>query len=146
MDTSCEHTDTHTRIHLRMPWYINCGNLSFYSGFHGLQYSNFHLSTIYLFIIKIVPRPLIRTLRETFCWAEIHELWPKSHKIFFVQCPTNDWKTSRIEQDGRHFAHVKFKCTWWRHQLEIFSALLAFCEVTKSGDAELWCLFGSAPE
>ena len=47
-------------------------------------------------------------------------------------------------------------CTWWRHQMEIFSALLAFCKrnspaiggfpYTKASDAELWCFIWSAPE
>ena len=46
--------------------------------------------------------------------------------------------------------------TWWRHQMETFSALLAFgCGVfaghrwiprTKASDAELWCFLWSAPE
>ena len=47
--------------------------------------------------------------------------------------------------------------TWWRHQMEIFSALLALCAgnspVTgelgprrKASDAELWCFLWSAPE
>ena len=53
--------------------------------------------------------------------------------------------------------------TWWRHQMEAFSALLAFCAgnspVTgefpvcdrwipriKANDAELWCFLWSAPE
>ena len=45
--------------------------------------------------------------------------------------------------------------TWWRHQMETFLALLAFCvgihrspvnSLTKASDAELWCFLLSAPE
>ena len=46
--------------------------------------------------------------------------------------------------------------TWWRHQMETFSALLAICAGkfsgrrwiprTKASDAELWCFLWSAPE
>ena len=46
--------------------------------------------------------------------------------------------------------------SWWRHQMETFSALLALCEwgeftghrwipPTKASDAELWCFLWSAP-
>ena len=42
------------------------------------------------------------------------------------------------------------KMTWWRHQMETFSALLALCAgkspVTKASDAELWCFLWYAPE
>ena len=48
--------------------------------------------------------------------------------------------------------------SWWRHQIETFSALLAICEgnppvtgnrwipLTKASDAELWCFLRSALE
>ena len=38
------------------------------------------------------------------------------------------------------------KNTWWRHQMETFSALLALCVGSSpvTGDAELWCFFRSA--
>ena len=41
--------------------------------------------------------------------------------------------------------------SWWRHQMETFSALLALCGPrwiphTKVSDAELWCFLWSAPE
>ena len=42
--------------------------------------------------------------------------------------------------------------TWWRHQMEIFSVLLAICAGhqwtphTKASDAKLWCFLWSAPE
>ena len=43
--------------------------------------------------------------------------------------------------------------TWWRHQMETFSALLAICvgkslvigEFPSHSDAELWCFLWSAP-
>ena len=42
--------------------------------------------------------------------------------------------------------------TWWRHQMETVSALLALCAgndrwipLTKASDAELWCFLWSAP-
>ena len=44
------------------------------------------------------------------------------------------------------------KWTWWRHQMETFSALLAICvgnspgTRTKASDAELWCFLSSASE
>ena len=46
--------------------------------------------------------------------------------------------------------------TWWRHQMETFSALMAICmgnspvpgqfDRTKTSDAELWCFLWLAPE
>ena len=43
--------------------------------------------------------------------------------------------------------------TWWRHQMETFSLLLALCEgnhptplATKASGVELWCFLWSAPE
>ena len=37
--------------------------------------------------------------------------------------------------------------TWWRHQMETFSALLAICAGrTKASDAELWCFLRFSPE
>ena len=40
--------------------------------------------------------------------------------------------------------------SWWRHQMETFSALLVVCHRliphTKASDAELWCFIWSAPE
>ena len=46
--------------------------------------------------------------------------------------------------------------TWWRHQMEIFSALLAFCvgnsavtgwfPLTKASDVDLWRFLWLAPE
>ena len=47
------------------------------------------------------------------------------------------------------------KPTWWCHQMETFSALLALCAGnsparwiprTKASDTELWCFLWSAPE
>ena len=38
---------------------------------------------------------------------------------------------------------------WWCHQIETFSALIAFCggnSFTKASDAEVWCFLWSAPE
>ena len=45
------------------------------------------------------------------------------------------------------------KLSWWRHQMETFSALLALCAgnsprwnpLTKASDAELWCFLSSGP-
>ena len=38
------------------------------------------------------------------------------------------------------------KYSWWRHQMETFSALLALCEGNPPvTDAELWCFLWSAP-
>ena len=37
-----------------------------------------------------------------------------------------------------------FCSSWWRHQMEKFSELLAFW--AKASDAELWCFLWSAPE
>ena len=49
-----------------------------------------------------------------------------------------------------------WKETWWRHQMETFSALLAICAgnspvpgefpAQRAGDAELWCFLWSVPE
>ena len=47
-----------------------------------------------------------------------------------------------------------FGVTWWRHQMEPFSALLALCAGNSPvpvisrhvSDAELWCFLWSAPE
>ena len=51
-----------------------------------------------------------------------------------------------------HFINHFISQSWWRHQMETFSALLALCEgnspvigqwipLTKASDAELWCFF-----
>ena len=46
-----------------------------------------------------------------------------------------------------HVSHMKIAHSWWRHQMETCSALLALCEGhrwilrTKASDAELWCFF-----
>ena len=45
-----------------------------------------------------------------------------------------------------------FPLSWWRHQMESFSALLALyagnspVPATKASDAELWCFLSSTPE
>ena len=55
-----------------------------------------------------------------------------------------------------NYIHGLFRCIWWRHQMETFSALLAICAgkftgdrgipCTKAGDAELGCFLWFAPE
>ena len=48
-------------------------------------------------------------------------------------------------------ASMSYVVTWWRHQMETFSLLLALVRgihrspVTKASDAELWCFLWSAP-
>ena len=52
--------------------------------------------------------------------------------------------------------NVVWPTTWWRHQMETFSPLLAICAgnspvspgipCTKASDAELWCFLWSASE
>ena len=50
---------------------------------------------------------------------------------------------------------IEYRSPWWRHEMETFSALLAFCwgftghrwiSLTKASGAELWCFLWSAPE
>ena len=66
-------------------------------------------------------------------------------------CDVQDWYwLNKITLSSR------LQNTWWRHQMETFSALLAICAGeftghrwiprTKASDAELWCFIWSAPE
>ena len=85
-----------------------------------------------------------------------------------IQIPWNNnmWNSIRISLhiDQWSFIHITNRSqisTWWRHQMETFSALLALCEgdspvigefphrwipLTKANDAKLWCFLWSAPE
>ena len=57
-----------------------------------------------------------------------------------------------IDSDGvSSLWFLLLHAAWWRHQMEIFSALLALCEgywwipLTKASDAELWYFLWNVP-
>ena len=51
---------------------------------------------------------------------------------------------------GRGYSVSAYILSWWRHQVETFSALLALCHrcisLTKTSNAELWCFVWCAPK
>ena len=59
-----------------------------------------------------------------------------------------DWTSTDVVMRGTtHAFHPVY--TWWRHQMETFSTLLAghrWIPLTKASDAELWCFLWSSPE
>ena len=61
--------------------------------------------------------------------------------------------TAQHFPDPNDHLHHSYTCTWWRKQMETFSALLAFCgeftghwwiPLTKASGAELWMFLWSA--
>ena len=83
----------------------------------------------------------------------IHFYGLASNELFINQS-SNLWK-SRFKP---FFYDFNIVCTWWRHQMETFSALPGYCFLcgefivhrwiprTKASDAELWCFPSSLPE
>ena len=63
------------------------------------------------------------------------------------------WYGSFVCPDSTYTQRHGKEHTWWHHQMETFSALLALCEGNplvdsphKGSDAELWCFLWSVPE
>ena len=89
--------------------------------------------------------------------ALFSNLWCLTNKLI-VHTVTDDTLFRFIfvvDADGDWEPVLKsaYLSTWWRHQMEIFSALLALCEgsppvvsLTKASDAELWCFLWCVPE
>ena len=63
-----------------------------------------------------------------------------SYFIWYISVPVDNDKWT-VYNDR----HISFAITWWRHQMETFSELLALCAgwipLTMASDAELWCFF-----
>ena len=68
---------------------------------------------------------------------------------------SNQCKQGATRLPLNHATHLKRNASWWRHQMETFSTLLAMCgeftgprwiPCTKASDTELWCFLWSAPE
>ena len=68
-----------------------------------------------------------------------------AHLIFDIFLYSRNSRIKRV-----HYCEARLLClrkSWWRHQMETFSALLALWNpLTKASDAELWCFLWSAPE
>ena len=59
------------------------------------------------------------------------------------------WYGSFVCPDSTYTQRHGKEHTWWHHQMETFSALLALCEGNppyKGSDAELWCILWSVLE
>ena len=98
---------------------------------------------------------------RTISWlAHAMVCWRTAASHYLNQCwriINCGWKTLTKEQFHKcsRYPFVKW-FSWWRHQMETFSALLAICArnspvpgefpQTKASDAELWYLLWSAPE
>ena len=76
-----------------------------------------------------------------------YQVWGQSHVQYVQKCH----ETKCIRDEGMNVRQF----TWWRHQMETVSALLAICAGnsparwilrTKASDAGLWCFLWSAPE
>ena len=100
-----------------------------------------------------LPNPTLKTETETA--VEITKLCPRRPCVDLTR-----WRLVMliyISGLGQHFCQKRIiKCDlqnvgyfvpWWRHKMETFSALLAFCAgnllVTMASDAELWCFLWS---
>ena len=101
------------------------------------------------------------------------------HRWFCIWLPNTQYTGVEVRLDGHwskivtidssaikeniprnmHSVYILRKFSWWRHQMETFSALLALCAGnlrgihrprwiprTKASDGELWCFLWSAPE
>ena len=80
---------------------------------------------------------IVSQLMQMLCWCRLfHSWWP-----FFLPFT--------IYHQFYNFSPG----SWWRHQMETFSALLSLCagnspvnSPQKASDAERWCVLWSAPE
>ena len=68
---------------------------------------------------------------------------------------TCDFNTLGVKNFITSSSQLRTLETWWRHEMDTFSTLLALCEgnlpvtggfLWKASDAELWCFLWSAPE
>ena len=83
------------------------------------------------------------------CWAF------RKTRHYRNSYPLDQMATTFVDEIFKHIfvnenITISLDESWWRHQMEIFSALLAICAgnspVTNASDAELWCFLWSAPE
>ena len=95
------------------------------------------------YLLKIISFQFVSSylfINACIIWVKPHRVgpgfpWAKRHKYF----ASSEFMSLAI--------WVFF--SWWRHQIETFSALLAIYAViplTMASGAELWCFHGSAPE
>ena len=135
-------------IDLRLSWVRN-----FWYSFHCIYLSGclLHISNICMPNLKESPRVIPNTL-----------MW--SLAIITISC-TDLYISSSVKENALEFIRLAFmyhamtalvSFSWWRHQMETFSAQLAICAGeltgppwiphTKASDAELWCFLWSASE
>ena len=123
--------------------------------------------TVNLYTTRIL---IIKTYRPNVCSVDHKISYSKESHIYvsyhpFLDCdfpcafPARTHYSTLRENNlagvGREVATTDIVCyiiiiTWWRHQMEIFFALMVLCRRwisrTKASDAELWCFLLSAPE
>ena len=59
---------------------------------------------------------------KKFCWKGVKEALIQS---CFWSAPQGTWSIAMMDATGKH--RTGYPKTWWRHQMETFSALLAIC-------------------
>ena len=87
----------------------------------------------------------IKAPRHWPLWEEILR-WPVNcpHKGPVTRKNASVWW--RHHDNGNYVIHELLHISWWRHQMETFSALLVLCaENSLASGAELWCFLWSAP-
>ena len=102
-----------------------------------------------------------QTFSNAFSWMKIYEFRLKFHWSLFPNVQLIIlmiyWRKIYASLDlselmqNRHHSTANTLGSWWRHQMETFSPLLAICAGlrwiphTKASDAEFWCFLWSAP-
>ena len=74
------------------------------------------------YVIKCLPKSpclMFQWLPLTNCCATVRRLWPMPSRTV---C---EWIHRTVL--GGHWSSTRTEKSWWRHQMEIFSALLALC-------------------
>ena len=110
--------------------------------------------------------PLVFLLTHTPYWIVYFSVLTNSWLFYSIYFSTNinsfekkRW-LPKLPQRQEMFPHFTLHwnenvISWWHHQMETFSTLLALCEgnhrplgdsLAKVSDAELWCFLWSAPE
>ena len=121
----------------------------------GLLSSQWKRGRCLFFIVHRVYIQWLTTFSLLIGWGPVETLTENKPCLpQSIQCkPSRKNQISDIVTSAAYFI-----CTWWRHQMETFSALLVFCAGnspvpgprwiprTKASDAEIWCFLWSAPE
>ena len=106
---------------------------------------------------------------HVYCLSGVIPIWPRfiyvitlyigpywSYMTIYSHTPSSSWtKQESVYVCGQLCTvcvRIIHHHSWWRHQMETLSALLALCAwnspvtSTRASDAELWCFHWSGPE